>query len=271
MISASNDDPSARIVAPASSIAAASDDVMKPRSSLLCDVGSSGLCRQESKLCPSSIPQTTCSGHGSCSYSDYNGQPTLFCLATDELCQVICTCSPGYAGEACQWTESEKEELSSARLLLLSSVRDVQNAESNLEVARTSVVAQANVVKNLVSLSDELDRSSVTLAVGLLSNIAEASLLASSEFAEEVNLNIATAVSSLLDAEGTVQNSSVVAQVDSIVENVAVMELQNIVEGEEASEIVTNNLKMSSIVVPPSALATTSFQSPGKNVTRWGA
>ena len=102
----------------------------------------------------------------------------------------------------------------------------MQDAEAHLDPEQSSVIAQANVVKNLVSLSNELDSTSVALAVDLLGNIAESSLGAKTEIGDEVNVNIATAVSSLLDVRGAVQNLTFMAQLGAIVENVVTMEVR---------------------------------------------
>ena len=55
--------------------------------------------------------------------------------------------------------------------------------------------------------------------------------------------------------------------VDSIVSKVAYLELNMLVEGEIASEVVTENIRMSSVVVKEGAVKTGEFKAPGENAT----
>ena len=162
------------------------------------------LTRPFRKRCPTSVAQTDCSGRGTCTYRDYNGEPVPFCAASNELCTAICDCSSGYAGEGCQWSQVEKDELAAARLELLMGVSDVQESEATMEAARTSALAQASVVKDLVSRPDELSEQSVQLAVELLDNIASVRLAAEND-ERQANVDLATAVSSIISAQAKVR------------------------------------------------------------------
>ncbi|GMH98468.1 hypothetical protein TrST_g2369 [Triparma strigata] len=226
-----------------------------------------GVCLAERKRCPTSVAQTDCSGRGTCTYRDYNGEPVPFCAASNELCTAICDCSSGYAGEGCQWSQVEKDELAAARLELLMGVSDVQESEATMEAARTSALAQASVVKDLVSRPDELSEQSVQLAVELLDNIASVRLAAEND-ERQANVDLATAVSSIISAQAKdVSNYTLNNIVDSIVSKVAYLELNMLVEGETASEVVTENIRMSSVVVKEGAVKTGEFKAPGENAT----
>ena len=100
-----------------------------------------------------------------------------------------------------------------------------------MEAAQTSALAQASVVKDLVSLPDELDEESVELAVELLNNIASVRLSAGDD-ERQANVDLATAVSSILSAQAKDDSNSTLSTiVDSIVSKVAYLELNTLVEG----------------------------------------
>ncbi len=232
-----------------------------------CD--SSGIC-DEMKKCPTTIPNEMCSGNGQCIFADYNDVAKDVCGSTDSLCEAVCLCSGSFVGDACQYTAEEREQLSKARLELLLGVREVQKLENSTSLdatlfstASTSLGDQANAVKNLVAASDEIDSECTDVATELLTNIAFSAKISGAP-AGDVSKAVTEAASSLLETPSR-GNDTFIDKVNEIMDTIAMLELANLVEGEDAAVLETPNLKMASQVVGLNGLTDKHFKPPGGN------
>ena len=75
-----------------------------------CSLGycSGEVCSAPALLCPSVVPQSICSGHGSCQYKDSSGRTlNRICTIHDPDCSRQCICYEGYGGSSCSLTYDE--------------------------------------------------------------------------------------------------------------------------------------------------------------------
>jgi hypothetical protein len=71
------------------------------------DYCSQGVCEYPPLSCPSNDANVTCSGHGSCLYSDINGNSLASCTIGDTVCQAYCSCDTGYSGLDCSLSDDD--------------------------------------------------------------------------------------------------------------------------------------------------------------------
>ena len=237
-----------------------------------------GLCESSPKKCPSTTKGTECSGKGTCSYeSSITYKPILKCPESDQTCSALCTCNDGFSGEACEYTDAQKLEAQTNRFKLLSSVLQVQEVEGDtqgLTDTSSSAADQASALKTIVSEPEELDATSVTLATSLLKSTVM-SVRASTDVgagegdasvAEEdtLSLDITEAVSSLMSTSSIQDNSTFSEELNNIMESVAFLELDKLVEGEEPAILITENVKMSSVIINEALIKEKTFSPPSE-------
>jgi hypothetical protein len=111
---------------------------------------STSTCIAPSKTCQSSIPDTVCSGHGTCTYIGTSGNSMQNCTIVNQYCTAKCACDIGYGSLDCSLDPTAMSERTAAR--------------SNMCAALLNVTA---VVEKSAQLFDSMARSLMTGMSGL--------------------------------------------------------------------------------------------------------
>ena len=137
----------------------------------LYDLCTDGACVAPKKTCPSSSPDTICSGHGRCSYKDVSMNILKTCLITDTSCTASCTCSKGYGGIDCSLDAAAYALRSTTRVsicLALNTIIGVSTKSAHLFDSLVSSLESAYEVTEITSLAGKAECSKVLRFLGTL-------------------------------------------------------------------------------------------------------
>lgn len=136
-------------------------------------------CPSPIKACPGSSYNagftafvSQCSGHGSCERS------TPRCASDDRACTVTCRCSEGWAGQDCGRTEAQRQ---ASQLFRESALGSLVQSMAMTDASAAGVNMQANTLRDVTSVADELTETAAAVAMTATSNLlASADSLGSS-------------------------------------------------------------------------------------------
>ena len=147
-------------------------------------------CASPPKECPTKDIGLTCSGHGSCNYTDIGDNPISTCVETDVNCKVKCDCLNSYGGKDCSYDPSTLKKRADLRITLCGALL---NATMMSDPSPTLLVSLADSLKmsydpfeihdgpGKVICSQALAKLSELLADGYLETIDTASILSISQ------------------------------------------------------------------------------------------
>ena len=109
----------------------------------------SGSCTAPSRTCPTNVPGSPCSGHGTCLLEDLSGNVVSACTVVDTTCTAVCQCENGHGGSDCSLDAKELAARSSARTSMCAALTTViltQDKSSHLlDVIVTALLSSYEV------------------------------------------------------------------------------------------------------------------------------
>ena len=151
---------------------------------------SNSKCASPLKKCPTEDIGLTCSGHGSCNYTDIGDNSISICVETDVNCKAKCECLDGYGGKYCSYDPSTLQKRANLRITLCGALL---NATLMSDPSPTLLVSLADSLKmsydpfevqdgqGKVTCSQALAKLSEFLVGGYLETIDTASILSISQ------------------------------------------------------------------------------------------
>ena len=140
-------------------------------SNCLYDLCTNGVCAAPKKTCPSSSPDTICSGHGRCIYKDVSMNILKTCLITDTSCTATCTCSKRYGGIDCSLDAAAYALRSTTRVSIcqaLNTIIGVSAKSAHLFDSLVSSLESAYEVTEITTLAGKAECSKVLRFLGTL-------------------------------------------------------------------------------------------------------
>lgn len=207
---------------------------------------SNSVCAAPVLRCPSIVPSAVCSGNGRCEYFDNSGN--LFgavCTVFDVFCTAKCICDPGFSGSDCTVDESERatRELTRANMCDgLLSISEVTDPSSDL---------LDNLVGSLLVSYDpgDVSSSAVTKACSdvliLISNLVESGFLSEAE--ERTKQFYTESLSRFVVNSDGSEGPSLSGVVDGAVQSLTKGILLSLVNGQAATIVVTNNIRLTAV------------------------
>eukprot|EP00981_Chlorochromonas_danica_P011158 scaffold3779_cov254-Ochromonas_danica.AAC.18 len=118
-----------------------------------------GICIEPRKLCPTHTVNTTCSGHGYCSYVINQVMTTVDnCGITNTGCKAKCQCEVGYSGLSCEFMSSDSADRTATLLLACQSLLEVIQSSSPSTSLLESLIASINVASlNVLAQDHDFD------------------------------------------------------------------------------------------------------------------
>ena len=131
------------------------------------------LCVAPEQTCQTSVPNTVCSGYGTCKSMDASGNAVRNCTIVNTLCITSCSCQTGHGGVDCSLDTAALEERSKIRVTMCSAlthVISVSEKSPQLFDSIASALLSAYDKDELLSISQLLKCSSVLQFLGSLAS-----------------------------------------------------------------------------------------------------
>ena len=195
-------------------------------------------CTAFTKVCPSSIADSVCSGHGTCEYSGVNDGD--ICAVTNNFCSAECRCDDGYSGSACQLDFNQSQTVESDRSSLCSAL---YSAASLQEASSTSL---QTLVGPFLKAFDPSEISSIDTYNNCSAAFGEIMLLVQSGYLDDLPNEFRSSIATVLSNFAISLNSSglndmVISSLDSLIDSL----LNNMLEGEDGIDLVTDAFQTS--------------------------
>jgi len=217
-----------------------------------------GVCKAPPKVCPTMDMNATCSGHGSCNYTDPSGGLVDTCLQTNVNCQPFCVCDYGWGGRGCRFDYRTLEMRASSRLILCGAMLNATmmsdpSAEllvglaASLKQSYDPIEAEEGSPEGQALCSTALSRLSDFLAMGYLKS-------AGSSAAQTISSTISLFVSRPKSSDESTTSSPTssptepmqyhTAAVAASVANLQLGMVGNMVGGQIPQAVVTDNVRL---------------------------
>jgi hypothetical protein len=218
----------------------------------------SGYC-DNSNVC-SYLPKTCssdCSNNGDCiAYNYYNNViDNSNCNSNNHYCRVSCACRSNWYGNDCSQTLEEINNVTTLREALAKSLYDtlaIQDVTSDVVISRATNIA--NILKSPSELSEN---ATFYCAQTLISTIINNPELAGSSAAYKAS---AASLSSVLNSVNV--NSSLIDDVSNTLQALTSGIQSTLALGEDAVELIEENIRLVTSVVTGSSLSTATYSTP---------
>ena len=188
---------------------------------------------------PLSCP-SNCNNQGTCLYSDINGNDVDSCSVVDTFCSAACFCFSEFRGSDCGLSEDEFLQRQELRLTMMTAIASTAALQ---DLSADEITSQASTLNSIMSDSSEVSLDAVTIGLSMVSSLVQASL--ESSISEDAASNIITSMSQMLSVNGSKGSDSIVQSLSSTVDSLGDSVISGLVSGEDAVEIISDNLKMS--------------------------
>lgn len=209
------------------------------------------VCSYLPKTCPSD-----CSGNGDCiAYNYYNNViDNANCLSNNRHCIVSCKCNISWYGNDCSQT---LEELNNVRILRETLAKSLFDTVAIQDVTVDVVISRAINIANILIDSSELSNNTlIYCAQTLINTINSYPELAGSPAAFKIT---AAALSSLLNS---VTNSTLINDISNTLKALTSGIQSTLAVGENAVELIDENIRLVTSVVTGLSLSTLTYSSP---------
>jgi hypothetical protein len=197
-----------------------------------------------------------CSGHGTCKYKSLtNNQFIPTCFENDLSCIPICSCDPGYATNAiCDISDEQAATKMMYRENLLNGIQTLIGVE---DISEQSLSNWMNNVNEATKSAGELSENSILLALRISNNItslAKDRSLDSSNFVGLLNTldSVSSAQMIIQSKQNSSSSNSTVVSIQRSLDQFTALLSSSLVKGEEASTLVTSNIRVYASSVPVS-------------------
>ena len=198
----------------------------------------SQLCVAHSKVCPSSIPDTTCSGHGICEHRGTNEGE--MCTVINNFCSVMCLCEEGYSGSSCYHDAITSQSIEADRSSLCSALYSSAILQDSSSTTLQSLIGPFVKSFSPFEIENLETFTNCSNAFGEIMLLVEGGYL--DNLSVEYRTGVATALSNFaisLNISGL--NEMVAASLDTLVTSL----LDSMLQGEEAIDLVTDAFQTS--------------------------
>eukprot|EP01038_Epipyxis_sp_PR26KG_P005612 gene5612-7752_t len=200
---------------------------------------SDGVCAAATKQCPSSTT-SECSDHGSCSYRDSSGNSLTSdeCVVSNVFCSVSCSCDDGYGGSDCSLTSSDLSTLDAARGSMCSALIKSYAYSDESSSLLDSFVAS---LLSIYSPNEVTSNSSIALCTSALNTV---NLLVENGYLADAQTSTKTYFAKTLSKFVTTPNGSYNSTVNTVANSLISGVFDSMVEGQSATEIVSDNIRI---------------------------
>jgi len=138
---------------------------------------------------PQRVCNNDCSSNGTCSFVNIdNGEAVDSCTEADVNCLPICTCSDGFYGTICGYTEADMTSTSATRTVLLETLLDTVEAQSVNDV---NVLSWISSINSNTLQPDQLDLNGTQTALLIVKEIVDGLPVTTLTTAEAANVLVA--------------------------------------------------------------------------------
>jgi sugar lactone lactonase YvrE len=197
-----------------------------------------------------------CSGHGTCKYKSLTtNQFISTCFENDLSCSPICSCDPGYTTNAiCDISDEQAAVKMMYRENLLNGIQTLMGVE---DVSDQSLSNWMNNVNEATKSSGELSENGILLALRISNNItslAKDRSLDSSNFVGLLNTldSVSSAQMIIQSKQNSSSSNSTIVTIQRSLDQFTALLSSSLVKGEEASTLVTSNIRVYASSVPVS-------------------
>ena len=221
------------------------------------------LCVAPQQTCQTSVPNSVCSGYGTCKSMDASGNAVQNCTIMNTLCTTSCSCQTGRGGVDCSLDTAALEERSKIRVTMCSAlthVISVSEKSPQLFDSIASALLSAYDKDEIFSISQLLKCSSVLQFLGSLasSGFLKGTKSATQQiFAEISSQFVGTFVLSY--SNQSVQfNDHVQAAVTGMTNGI----IRGMSKGQKPISVMTRNIRVTMISELVSTLSNATFSPP---------
>ena len=241
-------------------------------SNCLYNLCTNGVCAAPRKTCPSSSPDTICSGHGKCIYMDVSKNNLNSCLITDTSCTASCMCATGYGAVDCSLDAIAFAARSNTRVsicLALSQIISVSTKSAHLFDSLVSALESAYDVNEITNLAGKAECSKVLRFLGTLASrgfLAGTQASTQATFTEISSQFVGSTPAGTMLSKSSRRVLSTSSQfandVTVAVAGITNGALKGMVAGQKAVSLVTNNVRATMTYELVSSLASANLSPP---------
>ena len=230
------------------------------------------VCTAPRKTCISSSPDTICSGHGECSYTDVSNNVLDTCLITETSCTASCTCNTGYGAADCSLDATAFAVRSTTRVSIcqaLNKIISVSSRSAHLFDSLVSALESAYDVTEITDLAGKAECSKVVRFLGVLASrgfLAGTQASTQATFIEITSQFVGStpALSSITGSSRRILStaSHFANDVTAAIAGVTTGTLKGMTAGQKPVSLVTKNVKATLMYELVSGLTSASLSPP---------
>ena len=231
------------------------------------------VCSAAYKQCPSLIPGDSCSGHGSCSYTDPSGKKIPRCVETDVNCFVGCVCADGYGGSECGYDPDSLAVRASMRRLMCESLLNTTKQSVPSAELVESMISSLRQSYNPTEVLDDSTRGICSQLLLVISKLGAAGYLSKSQNRGLPQLIAETTSLFISSGDVSSQTSHTADAIDSTT-NLQKGMLKSMVGGQIPLTVISSSVRTSAVkqlaremqnasLAPPQTDAESQYGSPG--------
>jgi hypothetical protein len=223
----------------------------------VCESGkcNSGVCVEADKTCTSNCSYAV-SGNGQCTFYDVNNAVTSSCAQSNSFCRAACVCNDGFYGSDCSLDQTQLESVQTIRdALCVGLYQTLSIQDVSADVINSRATSIANI---LLDVSQVGEHGFTNCTAALIETIQTDPELAGSGATATLCME---ALSSVLQ-KGSDLSAALVANISSTLAVLNNGIQSSMAVGQQAVELTTANVRMSSALQTASDIGSESFGPP---------
>ena len=221
------------------------------------------LCVAPRQTCPSAVPNSVCSGYGTCKSMDASGNTVQNCTIVNTLCTTACFCHTGHGGVDCSLDTAALDGKSNMRVTICSALMHVISvSEKSPQLFDTIASTLLSAYdKDEISTAAELVKcSSVVRFLGTMASrgFLKGTLPATQQIYAEISSQfVGTRVSSK-----SINAATFAKDVSNAVTGMVNGIIKGMVKGQNPISVLTGNIRATMISELVSSLSNATFSPP---------
>jgi hypothetical protein len=223
----------------------------------VCESGKcdSGVCVEADKTCTSNCSYGV-SGNGQCTFYDVNNAVTSSCAQSNSFCRAACVCNEGFYGSDCSLDQAQLESVRTIRdALCVGLYQTLSIQDVSADVINSRATSIANILLDVSQLGED---GFTNCTVALIETIQGDPELAASGTTATLCME---ALSTVLQ-KGPSLSAELVANISSTLAVLSNGIQSSMAVGQQAVELTTTNVRMSTALQTSSDIGTQSFGPP---------
>ena len=221
------------------------------------------LCVAPRQICPTAVPNSVCSGYGTCKSRDASGNTVQNCTIVNTLCTTACLCQKGHGGVDCSLDTFALEERSNIRVTMCSALTHV------ISMSEKSPQLFDSVASSLLSAYNKDEFSTISQLLMCSSVLQFLGSLASSGFlkgtkpvTQQIFAEISSEFVGTFALSHSTNSTKFAGDVEAAVSGMTKGIMRGMSKGQNPISVVTSNIRVTMTNELVSTLSNATFSPP---------